>query len=327
MKLYKWPVVHEVLLVLSFVCTNSILFALIGLVNRFLLGKRLTTVYCTYPVNRRYLVGITRPIYATLFKWHPGIVGFFLLKNGGGITVVTMASEKEMESSANRDKMVALERQLQRWTRLMGGTQHTHGGRMPSILSRQGISTSSVESETVASLCSLAVEQVCHAHQLNHDVDGLSRPCPVAIIGANGFVGQRAVARLREQGHSVIEIDRIEYESNITDEILTPFRDRPLVVLNLSRKGVLAEYASKFWPSVYVVDDVYPEATQETREALNHCGAQYYHISGIRATAFPKLIGAYEGVVPFCAVAASHCSEDVLDSIKSEIVLSQDPQK
>jgi hypothetical protein len=323
MKPYKWPLVHELLFVLSYLGTNSATFFVLGLINRFVLRGRLTTVYCTYPVNRRYLVGITRPLYAPLLKWHPCIVGLFLLKDGGGITVVTTATEREMEDRNNRAKLAAVERKLERWTRLMGGTQHTHGGRMPSILTRAGISSSTVESHTVASLCTLAVEKLCADHGLSDDMAAPSAPtpCPVAIIGSQGYVGRNAASNLRARGHTVLEIDRVEQESNLTDQILNPYRGSPFVVLNLSRKGVLAEYADKFWPGVYVLDDVYPECSAETLETLRLCGAKYYHISGIKASSFPKLIGAYEGVIPFCAVAARHFDDNALSRVKSEIVV------
>lgn len=324
MRLYKLPVIHEAVLLLSFLASNSVTFFILGIANRWFLNRRLTTLYCTYPVNAKYLKGITRPLYAPLFKWRPGIVSGFLVPGGGGITVVCTASETEMESANNHPKLERLEQRLKLWARLMGADQLTHGGRMPSILENAGIASCDQEAESVASLCVLAVAQISDkiADRVNADPNETAR-CPVAVIGSLGFVGQRAVEKLRARMHPVLAIDKLEFESNLTDQILDQYRGLPLVVLNLSRKGVLAEYSDKFWPGTVIVDDVYPEATQATRDSLRLCGAKYLHVSGVRAMAFPRLIGAYEGVMPFCAVALKRCTAVDLERIKGDVVLRE----
>lgn len=321
MKIYKLPVIHEILVITSFVLTNSATFAILGLINKFFLGGRLTTLYCTYPVNVQYLKEITRPVYAPLFKWRPGIVGMFFLKGGGGITVVVCASEEEMEAPENRGRMQQLEEKLKRWTTLLGASQHTHGGRMPSILNRIGITSDSSESTIVATLCMLAVDKICRDYSLNSGTNAGISPCPIAVIGANGFIGQHATAMLGKRGHPVISIDGTGTK-NLTDETFNSYHGKPLIILNLSRNGVLAEYVNLVWRGVYVLDDVYPEANVETRAFLKSNGAVYFHIAGIRARSFPNMIGAYKGVMPFCAVSFWQGKDWTLAQIGDELVLN-----
>jgi hypothetical protein len=79
------------------------------------------------------------------------------------------------------------------------------------------------------------------------------------------------------------------------------YQDLPVIVLNLTKKGALAEYIPHFWTGVVFINEVYPEPSRAEVEVMRSKGVICYHIAGIKAKAWPAFPRGYQGGIPCCA--------------------------
>lgn len=88
--------------------------------------------------------------------------------------------------------------------------------------------------------------------------------------------------------------------------MLDQLRGCPVLLINISRRDVLERYIDSLWDGVVVLNEVYPECSQEGIEQIKVIGARYFHIQGVKAWSVPRFPGAYKGAVPCCAASAAN---------------------
>ena len=151
-----------------------------------------------------------------------------------------------------------------------------------------------------------ALDVVIARHQLPPDV-------PVLLLGGRGFIAS-AVRELCT-GRNVDAVD--VGEKALFRELMRKRRGQPMVVINLSKSGVLADYVEYFWPALVLLNEVYPEPSVHEVRALESLGAAAYHIAGVKAWCWPQFPRAYQGGIPCCASLPLAVDERI------EVVLSR----
>ena len=175
---------------------------------------------------------------------------------------------------------------------LLGADQKTFAGILPSLLVSRGIiqAEESVERKTTVAAVQQAIERVERLEQMARDT-------PVIVIGGSGFIGSGLLEA--NKGNNFYPLDLGGKET--FSDLVMKFSGRPVIVLNLTKKGALAEYVKYFWPGVVVVNEVYPEPSKSEVAVIKDKGACCYHIAGVKGRAWPAFPRGYQGGIPCCA--------------------------
>ena len=209
------------------------------------------------------------------------------------MTFAVSATEKDFIDPNNHVHLVSLEERMEAIRRLVGARQKTFAGILPSLFNTRGVmdGAKSMERRTTIAAVQLALVQVRQEH-------GLPENTPILVLGGRGFVGSGLMEVVAGQEH-YYALDIGEQKRFFT--LRECYGNKPLIVLNLTKKGALLEYTPHFWPGVVLVNEVYPEPGKVEVEELKARGVVCYHIVGVRAKAFPAFPRGYQGGIPCCA--------------------------
>jgi hypothetical protein len=135
-----------------------------------------------------------------------------------------------------------------------------------------------------------ALDEVIARHALPADV-------PVLLLGGRGYIATAVRELAACRNVSSIDVgERQQFRALVRQR-----RGHPLVVINLSKSGVLADYVEYFWPQLILLNEVYPEPSRHELRALASLGVAAYHIAGVKACCWPQFPRAYRGGIPCCA--------------------------
>lgn len=291
---------------ISYIASLDAVLMILGLVNQLLCRQRFKTATLFYFADARYLEASTFPWYARLRKWRPCLAGGFTLGDVGGLTCVVGACEREILDEANLPRLLALHARMGRMARLLRVPTVSYSGILPSVLARSGVDRAPIEVDRT-------VHWVVHAVRQLLSQGVVASDAAVLVLGASGFVGGRLCDALRAQiANEVIEVDPLHPDVNARDprNALTCMSAtvQPGLVVDVSRNGVLEQYAELICPGSVVLNEVYPEADAETVAKLKRRGVRYFHLQGVKGQSWPAFPGAYAGAVPFCAASAAGAS-------------------
>ncbi len=181
---------------------------------------------------------------------------------------------------------------------MLGASQKTFAGILPGVLFGKRIIRQSVERE-------VTVEAVFKAEQEVREREGYDGTIPVIILGGRGFIGRRLVAKLELNGRKVYCVDIVN-DDRCTPSWPSDLLGSQAILINVTKKAVLREYVSHFWPELVLLNEVYPEPSDEEIGMLSKLGSRAYHVVGVEAKAFPSFPKAYAGAIPCCAARLSH---------------------
>jgi len=231
------------------------------------------------------------PWYAPIVRWRPGL-GQIIKQNGSwclsfGIT----ANEKDYHDPKNENQLIKLYKDVDRIRRIIGAEQMSFSGQLPGIFVRRGImkEDESPENKNTVKAVTRAVLDV--VKKVN-----IPETSPVIILGAKGFIGRTVLTSLESLGREVYPVDvndGSQFPMNLTG--------KPVIVLNITKRGVLQDYMPLLWKEVVLLNEVYPEPSEKEIEQLKALNVNCYHISGVRGSALPGFGRAYSGAIPCCA--------------------------
>jgi hypothetical protein len=270
---------------------NMFFLGLLGLVNRCT-GRRIKTIFLLYPANEKFTRAYVFDWYAELCKWSPTLCGFFKQNNRWGLSFAISSSEKHFIEQNNRDLLHLLEARVEKIRRLVGAQQKTFAGILPGLLVTKKIVTHSPENKTTVAAIIQAIGRVKQEADLPADA-------PIIVLGGFGFVGRELVTALQGDISPIHPVD-IHNKSDF-DSIAASLRPMPVIVLNLTKRGALREYALKLWPGTVVLNEVYPEPGREELEIMAEQGTRCWHIVGAKGQAWPPFPSAYRNGIPCCA--------------------------
>ncbi len=286
------------MILLSELIGNDIGFLLLGAVNR-VSGRRLGTVFLVYPAHPKYATAVTFAWYTARGRWQPRFIGIYAPAPGQwGLVFAVSSSEQALTAADNESRLLAVLARLERIKDRVGAKSVALSGILPSHLRAHNLRQSDQEREQTAAI----VEQAVFATLARV---GLEAEHPVFVLGSAGYIGSRVFDLLQQRcPNPMIGLDtRNNPDHAQLLHLLEPHRDRPALLVNISRHHVLELFIPSLWPQVTILNEVFPEADRATRNRLQELGIDYFHLAGIRGFALPKFAGPYGGAIPCCALS------------------------
>lgn len=281
-----------VCLVVNFIFNNVIFFSLVGIVNKR--WQFLTNIYVGYSVDNEYINEYTfnNSLYRNRYKWSPLLAGLVIQDGKIGLKFFTSSFENDFENPENKSNLEDFIAKVENIRKITGAKQKTFAGILPSILYRRRIIGSMYETEIVVESVHKAIDEVIK-------LEGYSVKTPLIVLGGNGFIGRRVVKNL--QGREVYCVDK-NSECDFSTSWPQHLTGKDAILINISRKFVLKNYIPYIWPSLILLNEVYPEPTKEEIQDFSNKGGNIYHLAGVKGRAIPSFPKAYSGAIP-CSAA------------------------
>jgi hypothetical protein len=274
-------------IIFSLLIGRNWFYLIIGIINRCFADRPINHVFLLYPANQKYTEAYSYKWYARLYKWTPGLAGFYMQSGKIGLTFAFSAVEADFIDKNNSQKLIRVYDRMERLRKLIGARQKSFAGILPGILWSRKIASEFVERRSTAKAIEIAIEKVRAAENLPVNVT-------VVILGGSGFIG----SFLSDKNKEFIPVDLGNKEHLINNPKL---KNRPVIILNLTKKSALNYYAPFLWPGAVIINEVYPEPSPDEVRMLAERRVAIYHIVGIEGKALPAFPRGYEGGIPCCA--------------------------
>lgn len=281
------------------VLARRLMQRMIGVANRRL--GFLHTVFLMYPANGEYTASFVAPAVAEEMRWNPRFLGVFWQNGRLGIVMGITAHEHDFESSENVARLEEVVRRVKGVSDAVGARQCSFAGILPGILAARRLVRTPIEVE-------VTVQAIMHAERFIQKQ--YARPRPLILLGGRGFIGRHLSKALSDREIHVVDTRADGPRS--PSEWPSHLRGRPVLLINISRAGVLTQYADRLWPEIDVLNEVYPEPSQSELVTLRTAGCTIYHIAGVKAHGMPPFPLAYAGGIPCCAAWPSDKMEVIV---------------
>lgn len=277
----------SILEIINFLFNHDWTFWLIGLVNKKV--NLIESVFLVYPANEKYALAYA---YASRLRrniWQPWLTGIMKQNGGIGIMFAISANNGQFSNSQNADNLKKMSERMERLRKLLRAKRKTFAGILPGILFLRRIIREAPEADLTATAVVKAIENVKIQELLGSDT-------PVIVLGGKGFIGRRVIKSLNGNTYSIDIVDCQD-----SDTWPAHLSGKPAIVVNITLNNAIRGYIEDLWPGVVVINEVYPEPSQDILKRLREKGCNCYHIVGIEASAFPPFPAAYKGAIPCCA--------------------------
>lgn len=295
------------ILLLNALVNHNFVYKTVGLLNKR--WHFLSSVFVAYPASADYARAYVYERSLDVCRWSPWPVGLLWQNGKLGLMLVISSTEEDFLSPANYENLKVLAKRTEHIQHLLGASQKTFAGILPGVLFGKRLVRESIERE-------VTVEAVFKAEQEVRDAEGYDDTVPLIILGGRGFIGRRLVAKLELHGRKVhcVDINSKESCTALWPAHLTGTR---AILINATKKAVLKEYVSRFWPELVLLNEVYPEPSDEEIDALTKLGSPAYHVVGVEAKSYPPFPKAYAGAIPCCAARLSNNMQVVVKKLNS----------
>lgn len=285
---------------------NRFFFSLLGYFNRRF--QFLKTLYVGYSVDDQYIREYTYPatILTKHFRWKPMLAGFVLQNKKLGLVFFIASREVDFYQPDNKPELKRFVDRVRTVQQLTAAEQFTFAGVLPGVLFTQRIIRSMNETEVV-------VASVVKAIDVVQKEEGYPDNTPVIVLGGRGFIGRRVVNKIQ---HREVYCVDVTGQEKVSEEWPHQLRDKPAILVNISRNAVLEHYLPFIWPSLVLLNEVYPEPSESEKSAFQQKHSAMYHLAGVRGFAVPEFPRAYSGSIP---CSAAWCSES-LDVVVKRLV-------
>lgn len=288
--------------IFTFLFGNRALLSLLGSLNRSILRGKIRNVFLLYPAHPKYASAYVYDWHRRLIQWKPALVGCYLQDGEWGLTFGVSSTEEDYQAEQNAPNLEALEKRMESLRVLIGAATKTYAGILPSVLSKSGFRLQEeTERLNTISLVRRAISIILESQCLPSQT-------PVLVLGGRGYIGSDLIQQDAHREWLCVD----QQDQGAFDQICAPVKGQALVILNLSRQGVLRNYISKLWEGCIVLNEVYPEPSKGEIELLAARGILCYHIVGIRAKAWPPFPRAYQGGIPCCAAINTTSGEAII---------------
>jgi hypothetical protein len=276
-------------------------YRLLGLVNRRL--PVLQTVFFCYAGSPAYA---RRYCYRWSEDWlreTPTPIGVYRQGGRWGLVVASPISEAQIVDSSRREQLERLIGHVEWIASAIGAENVRLAGILPGHLRRQGRGAATRTRDTIARVVHCSLTRVRDRH---------AKGAPIVLLGGDGYLGRAVQRELRRAGEAFHVIDSARGVRALPHAL----RSRSILLLDLSRSGVLRVYAEQVAPGSVVLNEVFPEPDHELVRAFRRRQISVFHIAGVRARVIPALPGGYTGAVPCCAVHGSGSIDPVIRKLE-----------
>ncbi|MCX6741479.1 MAG: hypothetical protein NTY61_03730 [Candidatus Parcubacteria bacterium] len=281
---------------------HSWIYWLIGLSNRKF--RLIESVFLVYPATDDYTSAYSYAYRSRWHEWKPGPIGFFWQNGKLGVKFAISAHNGQFSDPANKDKLRQVVEKMERIRKLFHAKHKTFAGILPGVLFMKRLVRETPEADVTVE----AVRQVIERVRL---LEGLSDDTPVIVLGGRGFIGRRVVDALPKGTTYSVDIAGCNGQNVWPDHL----RGKPTLLVNISLNSALGQYIHLLWPEIVIVNEVYPEPSQELAQQLKAVGCHCYHVVGVKAKALPSFPGGYQGGIPCCAAWRAESMEALFKRI------------
>ncbi len=275
------------------------IYWLIGLANeRFGL---IESVFLVYPANEEYMSAYAYRYRAKRHEWKPGPIGFFWQNGKIGVKFAISAHNGQFRDPSNKENLRRVVDRMEKLRTLFHAKRKTFAGILPGILLAMRIIRETHEVEVTVKVVVKATEQV-------KSLEDMATDAPIIVLGGRGFIGRRVVAALPKSNGYCVDVASGKPKNDWPVHL----KGERAILVNISLNSALDEYLHLLWPEVVVINEVYPEPSQETVDKLKSIGCSCYHICGVEGGALPSFPHGYEGGIPCCAAWPSDGIEALL---------------
>ena len=278
---------------------NIFVYLILGVINRIigLFGERpIRSNFIFYAPNKRYLRTMVYDWYVPFVRWKPGL-GQIMYQNGFWTLSFGIASnDEDFYNPENERKLKKTLRRAEFVAKIIGAKYLTFAGILPGVFSKYGFERKMmpVEKENTVT----AVTQSVYITIMK---EGLRKDVPVIVLGGSGYIGEGVVSALREQGYpgQIYPIDT--KKGDISGSLPPELEFQSVIVLNITKKFAIKDYIKNLWFGAVIINEVFPEPSENSIAEMNSAGIVCYHITGVEAKAYPSMGEAYSGGIPCCA--------------------------
>ncbi|OGF26871.1 hypothetical protein A2303_02545 [Candidatus Falkowbacteria bacterium RIFOXYB2_FULL_47_14] len=276
------------IMALNLLFGNRLAYWFAGWFFKNILGNSVQSVFLLYPANPKYAAAYVYDWYRRQMKWKPRLVGIIVqygkFKPYFGIS----ASDEDIwaDAAAGGHNLAVVLGRMDSIRRLLRAEYATYAGIIPGVSLKLGLIKSSIECDTTVAGVIQAIEKVKRSENLPDDVK-------LVILGGKGFIGRRLVDELRSLGNETYSVDlKDDWPEAVS---------QPVIVVNVSKGGAIADYIPALRPGTVIINEVYPEPRAKELAAIKEREAICYHVKGAPGWAWRRFPGAYENVIPLCA--------------------------
>lgn len=288
---------------------NHFSLALFGVVNTYLLRGKFNTIFLMYPATKSYASKYIYPWYQKRTTWNPIMIGAFRQGKHWGLVFGISATEEDLRNDDNLKNLSALNDKVEANRKLLGMANKRYAGILPSVFISKQIIRDSMEGGATVSAVIAATDQ------LRRNL-GLGARTPLVLLGGMGYIGKGVLAGLKEYAGEIHPIDYRNGER--LGQWPAHLEGKDLIVLNVSKNGALGDYIGLFWDKVVVLNEVYPEPSDDEIKKMKERGVRCFHVVGVEGRAWPPFPAAYSGAVPCCAATISG-NEGGLNTVLKEL--------
>lgn len=276
-----------IIALLFLVVGNPLSLLVFGIINRILF-RPIDTAFVCYAANESYREKYWFKFALPIISAFPAIVGFYFQGGKMGLIFVISSVEKDFR---NADRLAQLMKNVNLVKVLLGVKAFHYSGILPTELSKKSL----VSNDYLQDRCDMVAKVVLAAETQVLEQQHIIGYLPVIIIGGNGNVGKKIAEGLHRSGRIYFVVEKQE-------DFPHHLKNQPCLVIDVARKGALEQYLGKFWAEMIFLNETYPEPEMATLQRLKALGVASYHVTGVKARAYPKFPKSYAGGVPCCAL-------------------------
>jgi len=291
------------IVVLSVVCRTYIPFALMGLLNRMF--PTFASVFFCYAGNSRYATHYSYSSCRGFLLWFPSMIGVFRQGPRWGLICAAPVTEAEFTNPKNALYLGQLLRRMLRIKMLLGVERVSFAGILPNVLrGRYPQTIRDGDGDRTPEVVRRAVHEVRNKHFAEKDHK-------VVLLGGAGRIGRAVYECLKADNIDLVVIDSAVTTAPTFKDLGTA----SLILVDVSRPGVIQRYIQELPEGTVVLNEVFPEPSRDVVQQLKSRNIAAYHIAGVKAVVFPSLPHGYTNAVPCCAIHSDEIGELVLTRI------------
>ena len=272
------------------------ILSVIGFVNKRF--NFIHSVFVCYPASKEYTLAYAFESKLHHQSWTPWLIGIYKQDGKWGLMFTISSLEEDFIKPENIGNIKNLVKNTDAIKDLVYASQKSFAGILPGVMYAKRIIRDTIEVDVTIQAVKQAISSVL-------SLNSYASNTPIIVLGGHGFVGRRLLKQL-----SCNEFYSVDIQTN--KEFPEHLIGKEAVLINISRKSAIKDYVGKFWKDLIVMNEVYPEPSQEEVNLIKQRGSSLYHIVGVRAASYPSFPHAYKGGIPCCAAWNSGDDMEVL---------------
>jgi hypothetical protein len=293
-RMIRWTShLHKIALIASFLLvSNRVVLSIIGALNGRLLSIK--TVFLVYPGSDEMLKRYCYDVFPDWLFWRPTLIGAYNQAGSWGLVFAIARTENDFDRPDGTNRLKTLYARMETIRRTIGASDVRFAGVLPGRYYADGLATGESEANS-------AVAAVLNAVLIMQNLEKIDAAAPIIVLGANGFVGRRLIAKLA--GRNVHGVDVGPSGLSFANRGAWPSRvigERALLI-NVARAETLTLYLDLLWSSLVILNEAYPAPSPKILEKLGALDCRCYHIAGTVGDSYPNFPWPYAGAIPCCA--------------------------